>query len=89
MTLQQGVSRPGGTVVFLLPLLLQSLLWEPWCAPQDVLDHVRGVGEGEGGEGGGAGVGDARVRAQRVRGVGVVGVGKGCCQTTLGVVGSE
>ena len=78
--------KPGGTVVF--PLLLQFFLWEPWRAPQDVLDHVRGEGEGEGGEGGGAGVGDARVRAQRVRGVGVVGVG-GCCQTTLGVVGSE
>ena len=63
-------------------LLLHFLLWETWRAPQDVLDHVRGVGEGEGGQGGGAG--DARVRAERVGGVAGVG-----CQTTLGVVGCE
>ena len=88
MTLQQGVSRPGGTVVFLslVPLILHFLLREPWRAPQDVLDHVRGVGEVEGREGGWAGVGDARVRAEGVGGVRVVGVG---CQTALGVVGCE
>ena len=59
-------SMPGRGVVFLnLYLHIRLfLLREPWSAPEDVLDHVRGVGEGDGGEGRGAGVGDARIWAE-------------------------
>ena len=39
------------------------LLWEAWCAPQDVLDHVRRVRDVEGREGQVLGLSDAGVLA--------------------------
>ena len=59
-------SMPGRGVVFLnLYLHIRLfLLRESWSAPEDVLDHVRGVGKGDGGEGRRAGVGDARIWAE-------------------------
>ena len=59
--------RPGSRVVLLFYVrvlyLHLSLLREAWCAPQDVLDHVRSVRDVEGREGQCLGLSDAGVLA--------------------------
>ena len=63
------------------------LLWEAWCAPQDVLDHVRSVRDVEGREGRGLGLSDDGVWAF-VGSTGVVGA-KTSSKTSWRVVGRE
>ena len=63
------------------------LLWKAWCAPQDVLDHVRSVRDVEGREGQGLGLSDDGFWAC-VGSAGVFGA-KTLSQTSWRVVGRE
>ena len=88
--LGEMVRRPDRRVVLLYMCVLHIhlfLLWEAWCAPQDVLDHVRSVRDVEGREGQGLGLSDDGVWAF-VGSAGVVGA-KTSSQTSWRVVGRE
>ena len=64
--LGEMVRRPDRRFVLLHMCVLHIhlfLLREAWCAPQDVLDHVRRVRDVEGREGQGLGLSDAGVWA--------------------------
>ena len=83
--------RPDRRVVLLFYVrvlyLHLSLLREAWCAPQDVLDHVRSVRDVERREGQGFGLCDDGVWAC-TGSAGVVGA-KSSSQTSWRVVGRE
>ena len=75
--------RPGRRVVLLFYVrvlrLHLFLLRVAWCAPQDVLDHVRRVRDVEGREGQGLGLSNAGVWARA----------NTCSRTSSRVVGGE
>ena len=88
--LGEMVRRPDRRVVLLYMCVLHIhlfLLRKAWCAPQDVLDHVRSVRDVERREGQGFGLCDDGVWAC-TGSAGVVGA-KSSSQTSWRVVGRE